>query len=96
MKSGVGGRRQGLRQIAIRSVASSELGRGPREILLRRDQVEVREACRASEVAGRHAVQQVTARRAVRPFSEARSRIGLRVEVDEQDAFARLGQAGGD
>ena len=49
-----------------------------------------------ASVGERDAVEQVVRRGAVRAHAEPGGRVRLRVEIDEQHALARLGEAGAD
>ena len=84
-----------LGQEAVAVVAARELDRRAGELRLRGDEEEVRERRRLRELGQRSAVEQVVARRAVRAHAEARGRVRLRVEVDDERPLARLGKAGG-
>jgi hypothetical protein len=72
-----------------------ELDDGAGKVGTRRDKVEVRVRRLSNHLGERGTIEEVVRRRLARAFAEARGRIRLRVEVDEQRPCARLGEAGG-
>src|SRR3954454_2677954 len=84
-----------LREKPLSVAAPAKVRSRPGQVGLGWDQVEILEACRPSDLRGRRAVKQVAARGPVRVLTEARRRVRLRVEVDEQHLIARLREAGG-
>jgi hypothetical protein len=85
-----------LGEVALASLERRQLDARRGELRLRGHQIEVREGARPRQLAERDAVEQVEGRVPVGTATEARRRVRLRVEVDEQAPFARLGEARGE
>ena len=83
---------QRLGQVAIAVVAARELDDRAGQLRLRGHEPEVPEPRRLRQLCQRRAVEEVVARGAVRVLAEPRRRVRLRIEIDDERAFARLGE----
>src|SRR5439155_9763307 len=89
-------RLEGIREVALSACTGRELDGSSREIALGGDEVEVREPRGPSQRGQVRAVQEVEGRGAVDTRAQPRGRIPLRVEIDQEDALARLREARAD